>query len=131
MQNTAIFYDIENLLKGYNDPQTVAKNISLKETINQIKAVEIVGGIGIQRAYANWSDYRLKTIAQEVSKLGIEPIQLFGLSWNQKKNAADIQLAVDVIDLVYVRPWFDVFVIVSGDGGFSALGKSYMNAEEK
>jgi hypothetical protein len=62
-------------------------------------------------------------MAQEIGELGIEPIQIFGLSRNQKKNAADIQLAVDAIDLAYMRPWLDVFVIVSGDGGFSALAK--------
>jgi uncharacterized LabA/DUF88 family protein len=123
MQNTAIFYDIENLIKGYNQSQIVANNISLRDILAKIRQAHLISEIGIQRAYANWSDHRLTVMAKEISELGIEPIQIFGLSRNQKKNAADIQLAVDAIDLAYIRPWFDVFVIVSGDGGFSALGK--------
>jgi hypothetical protein len=55
--------------------------------------------------------------------MGIDPIQIFGFSRHQKKNAADIQLAVDAVDLAYVRPGIEVFVIVSGDGGFSCLAK--------
>lgn len=123
MQNTVILYDLENLIKGYNNAQTIVQKVSLKNILESIKKIEGVGDIAIQRAYANWSDYRLRVMAQEISELGIEPIQIFGFSRNQKKNAADIQLAVDAVDLSYVRPWLNVFVIVSGDGGFSALAK--------
>lgn len=123
IQNTAIFYDIENLIGGYSDPESIVKEISLKDILHKIHGIEFVGGIGIQRAYANWSDPRLKAMGNEINQLGIEPIQVFGLSKNQKKNAADIQLAVDAVDLAYIRPWLDVFVIISGDGGFSALAK--------
>jgi uncharacterized LabA/DUF88 family protein len=123
MHNVAIFYDIENLVKGYNQSQMLTNDISLKGIFNRIKEIGQVNDIAIQRAYANWSDPRLSIMTREINELGIDPIQIFGLSRNQKKNAADIQLAVDAIDLAYTRPWLDVFVIVSGDGGFSALAK--------
>ncbi|MDJ0580641.1 NYN domain-containing protein [Crocosphaera sp.] len=131
MQNTAIFYDIENLIYGYKQAEIMASNVSLKEILEKIKSSNLINGIGVQRAYANWSDSRLNVMAKEISELGIEPIQIFGLSRNQKKNAADIQLAVDAIDLAYVRPWLDLFVIVSGDGGFSALGKKLHECGKK
>ena len=121
--NTAIFYDIENLLKGYNFSSQMIANLSLKEILNSIDQKEKLSQIAVQRAYANWSDPRLAIMRGEINELGIDPIQVFGFSREQKKNAADIQLAIDAIDLAHVRPSLEVFVIISGDGGFAALAK--------
>ncbi len=121
--NTAIFYDVENLLKGYNlEPKCFSK-ISLRNIFQEIVKIPQVGRVLVQKAYANWSDSRLSFMKKEINELGIEPVQVFGFSYYQKKNAADIQLAVDAIDLAYVRKNIDVFVIVSGDGGFSAVAR--------
>jgi len=121
--NTAIFYDIENLLKGYSFSQQMADHLSLQEILEAIKQTGHLSQISVQRAYANWSDPRLAIMRGEINELGIEPIQVFGFSRDQKKNAADIQLAIDAIDLAHVRPALEVFVIVSGDGGFASLAK--------
>src|SRR5271166_549839 len=121
--NTAIFYDIENLLKGYSFSQQMVANLSLKEILEDIKQTKRLGRIAVQRAYANWSDSRLAILRWQINELGIEPIQVFGFSRDQKKNAADIQLAIDAIDLAHVRGSLEVFVIVSGDGGFASLAK--------
>ncbi|QLE54844.1 NYN domain-containing protein [Nostoc sp. TCL26-01] len=121
--NTVIFYDIENLLKGYSFSQQMIANLSLEEILESIRKTEKLGQIAVQRAYANWSDSRLSVMRGEINELGIDPIQVFGFSREQKKNAADIQLAIDAIDLAHVRPSLEVFVIVSGDGGFAALAK--------
>ncbi len=40
-----------------------------------------------------------------------------------KKNAADIQLVVDTMDITIRFPHIEVYVIVSGDGGFASLAK--------
>jgi len=121
--NTAIFYDVENLLKGYSFSQQMVANLSLREIVKQIKEKTQLDQIAVQRAYANWSDPRLAIMRGEINELGIEPIQVFGFSRDQKKNAADIQLAIDAVDLAHVRPALEVFVIVSGDGGFACLAK--------
>lgn len=121
--NTAFFYDIENLLKGYDFSNQMLLNFSLEEIVAAVKQTERIGQIAVQRAYANWSDSRLAIMRGEINELGIDPIQVFGFSWDQKKNAADIQLAIDAIDLAHVRPALQVFVIVSGDGGFASLAK--------
>lgn len=121
--NVAIFYDIENLLKGYNFSQDLISNLSLKEIVNLINQTNELGKIGVQRAYANWSDPRLGNLRNEINELGIDPIQVFGFSRDHKKNAADIQLAIDAIDIAHIRPTIEIYVIVSGDGGFAALAK--------
>ncbi len=121
--NTAVFYDIENLLKGYAFSAQMLSNLSLREILDSVAKTGRPSAIAIQRAYANWSDPRLSVMRGEINELGIEPVQVFGFSRDQKKNAADIQLAIDAIDLAHIRPSIEVFVIVSGDGGFASLAK--------
>jgi len=120
---TAVFFDIENLLKGYSFSQQLITNLSLEEIIDSVRNSNNLEGLAVQKAYANWSDSRLAVMRGEINELGIDPVQVFGFSREQKKNAADIQLAIDAIDLAYTRPAIDTFVIVSGDGGFAALAK--------
>jgi len=98
-------------------------NLSLKQILVAICETGRIRQIAVQRAYANWSDSRLAIMRGEINELGIDPIQVFGFSREQKKNAADIQLAIDAVDLAHLRPALKVFVIVSGDGGFASLAK--------
>ncbi|MDD2600532.1 MAG: NYN domain-containing protein [Kiritimatiellae bacterium] len=119
--NTAILYDIENLMGGYGKADMLS-SLSLKDIHNEIQKKEI-GKIAIQRAYANWSDPRLNILRGDIIELGIEPIQMFGFGRGPQKNASDIQLAIDAIDIAFTRKAVNIFIIVSGDGGFSALAK--------
>lgn len=120
---TALFYDIENLLKGDSFSHRMIMNLSLKAILESIRKAHDIDGVAVQRAYANWSDPRLAAMRGEINELGIDPVQVFGFSREQKKNAAEIQMAIDAIDLAYTRSTIDSFVIVSGDGGFAALAK--------
>ncbi|MEH2066832.1 MAG: NYN domain-containing protein [Nostoc sp.] len=116
--NTAIFYDIENLTMGRTDPNL---NFSLKKIQTDIEKVCLVNKIAIQCAYADWSDTRLRLLKNDIQELGIETVQIF--DYSHKRNAADIQLAIDVMELAQSRSILEVFVIVSGDGAFAALAK--------
>ncbi|AVH67353.1 MULTISPECIES: NYN domain-containing protein [unclassified Nostoc] len=116
--NTAIFYDIENLTMGRSNPNL---NFSLKQIQTNLENTNIVNKIAIQCAYADWSDSRLRLLKNEIQELGIEAIQIF--DYSHKRNAADMQLAIDVMELAQSRPTLQVFVIVSGDGAFAALAK--------
>lgn len=119
--NTAILYDIENLIGGYGKADMLA-NLSLKDIFDEILKKD-TGKIAIQRAYANWSDPRLNILRGDIVELGIEPIQMFGFGKGSQKNASDIQLAIDAIDIAFTKEAIEVFIIVSGDGGFSSLAK--------
>ena len=123
MSRGAVFYDIENLLQGYGVSAKSLSDLSLRDILDSVTATGRVSDISVQRAYANWSDSRLGVMRGEINELGIEPIQVFGFSRFTTKNAADIQLAIDAIDLALARPFIDVFVIVSGDGGFASVAK--------
>ena len=119
--NTAILYDIENLIGGYARTDLLSA-LSLKDIYNAI-AEKQTGGKAIQRAYANWSDPRLNILRGDIIELGIEPVQMFGFGRGAQKDVSDIQLAIDAVEIAFTKPAIEVFVIVSGDGGFSSLAK--------
>lgn len=116
--NTVILYDIENLTMGNREPNF---NFSLRSIINQIEEINAVDKIALQRAYADWSNHRLRAIRADIQRLGIEPVQIFGFSC--QRNAADIQLTIDAIELAHNKNLLQIFVIISGDGAFASLAK--------
>lgn len=119
--NTAVFYDIENLIGGYGmSHMELLLNLSLKQ-INQLIQEKGQGKICIKRGYADWSNARLCQLKSEIVELGIEPRQLFGFGKGCLKNASDIHLVIDVMEILFSKPDIEYFVIVSGDGGFSPL----------
>ena len=120
MKNIAILYDIENLVGGYN--LKYLSEISLKNILKKLKEKNI-GDIAIQKAYADWSNSQLSSFKWEIADLGIEPIQMYGFSKGSMKNASDIQLVIDAMEILHTKSFIDTFVIVSGDGGFSSLVK--------
>jgi len=67
----------------------------------------------------------IKRYLCEINELGIDPIQIYGFGFFKgiEKNAADIQLTIDAVELALTRPTIKVFVIIFGDGGFTALVK--------
>jgi hypothetical protein len=56
-----------------------------------------------------------------MAEQAIEPRQVFAFGQQQRRNAADVELVIDVLDLAYTRPGVTTMVVVSGDGGFGTL----------
>ena len=119
-KNVAIFYDIENLVGGYS--LKYLSEISLKNILLELNKMGF-DNIAIQKAYADWSNIALNSIKWDISELGIDPIQMYGFSKAMTKNASDIQLVIDVMEVLHTKDFIDTFVIVSGDGGFASLAK--------
>jgi uncharacterized protein (TIGR00288 family) len=77
------------------------------------------GRVVVRRAYADWnlfSDDRQKMIAQRIELIEIP--QRTGIV---RKNAADIKLAVDAMELAFERDYVTTFVVASGDSDFTPL----------
>lgn len=121
-----MFIDMENLFGGYRG---TVSGVPIKAMLKQIRDFgaerSLIEEVATLRAYANWSDSRLATYRRELLDTAVEPVQVFGFggdgSGSQVKNAADIELVVDALEFAYGSPEVDVFVIVSGDGGFVPL----------
>jgi len=107
----AIFYDVENL-------QTLE---NCENAINEVKKI-IQNQSSLQFAYAEWgrfgNEYR-----QLFINYGIVQKQVInGVGYhNNIKNAADIALSIDAIELIIKNPAIDHIVLVSGDGGYISL----------
>jgi uncharacterized protein (TIGR00288 family) len=92
------------------------ENVGLGSIHSLFDQLSDLGRMIVKRAYADWSKAPLRD-RQQMLELGIEPKQYFGGSG---KNAADICLAVDAVDLLHISP-LDTFVIVSSDTDFVPL----------
>ena len=93
------------------------ENVGLGSVEWLFDQVSNLGRILVRRAYADWSKGGGQR--DQLLTLGIEPIHVFQAS-SSGKNASDIRLVMDAIDLLFSSP-VDTFVIVSGDADFLPL----------
>lgn len=111
----ALFLDYENLAIGARD--------SLGGMAFDVRpiadALAIRGRVVVRRAYADWSyfDEDRRMLTRSHVEL-IEMPQRMGAS---RKNAADIKMAVDAVELAFVRDYVSTFVVCTGDSDFTPL----------
>jgi hypothetical protein len=72
----------------------------------------------VQRAYADWRRYPQYIVPLAESSIDMIMAPAYG---SAKKNATDIRLAIDALELVFVRPEIGTFILLSGDSDFSSL----------
>ena len=105
--------DFENIAIGIEEAEYGTFELDLI----QRRLVE-KGKILFKRAYANWDRHaKYRKSFHEAS------IELFDIPKHtmRGKNAADIQMVVDAMELCYAKAHIDVFVLASGDSDFSPL----------
>ncbi len=76
------------------------------------------GVANVRRAYGDWKSVRLKGWEATLHEYAIRPIQQF--AYSKGKNASDMAIVVDAMDLLYARN-LDAFAIVSSDADFTPL----------
>ncbi|MER7165337.1 PIN domain-containing protein [Micromonospora sp. NPDC000207] len=111
----ALFLDYENLALGARDHHG-GRPFDFRPIAD---ALAERGRVVVRRAYADWSyfdeDRRMLT-RSHVELLEIP--QRMGAS---RKNAADIKMAVDAVELAFERDYISTFVICTGDSDFTPL----------
>jgi uncharacterized protein (TIGR00288 family) len=114
-ERIALFLDYENLAIGARDVLPGAPF----EFRPIADALAERGRVVVRRAYADWSNFEQdrRTLTRHHVEL-IEIPQRMGLV---RKNAADIKLAVDAIELCFERSYITTFVIGTGDSDFTPL----------
>jgi uncharacterized LabA/DUF88 family protein len=78
----------------------------------------IKGKVAVQRAYADWRRYPQYVVPLAESSIDMIWAPAYGSS---KKNATDIRLAVDAMELVFTRPEIGTYILLSGDSDFASL----------
>ena len=84
-----------------------------------VEAVNTYGVMTIRRVYGNWSLTHLNGWKDVLHTYALEPIQQF--SYVPGKNATDIALVIDAMDILYRETDVDGFCIVSSDSDFTPL----------
>ncbi|HLV56970.1 MAG TPA: NYN domain-containing protein [Actinotalea caeni] len=110
----ALFLDYENLALGARDH--LGASFDLRPIAD---ALAERGRVVARRAYADWSyfdeDRRMLTRAH------VELIEMPQRMGASRKNAADIKMAVDAIELAFSRDYVSTFAICTGDSDFTPL----------
>ena len=112
-ERIALFLDFENLALGARDRGERLDMAVIMEALSER------GRVVVRRAYADWnlfSEHRAGLVSERIEM--IEVPQRTGMV---RKNAADIKLAVDALELAFQRDFITTFVIASGDSDFTPL----------
>jgi uncharacterized protein (TIGR00288 family) len=109
--NAALLIDFDNVTLG------IQKDLT-KELRTLLNSDIIKGKVAVQRAYADWRRYPQYIVPLSESSIDLIFAPAFGSS---KKNATDIRLAIDAVELVFTRPEIGTFILLSGDSDFSTM----------
>ncbi len=109
--NAALLIDFDNVTLGMRSD--LAKE--LKRLLN---SDIIKGKVTVQRAYADWRRYPQYIVPLSEASIDLIFAPAYGSS---KKNATDIRMAIDGMELVFIRPEIGTFILLTGDSDFSSL----------
>ena len=109
-----LFIDYENLAIGAREDLGIAFDFG-----PIADALAERGRVVVRRAYADWS--RFEKDRQMLTTNHVELIEIPQKKGMVRKNAADIKMAVDAVELAFEREYVTTFVICTGDSDFSPL----------
>ncbi|MHA7134404.1 NYN domain-containing protein [Oerskovia turbata] len=114
-ERLAVFLDYDNLALGARE-HLGGMTFDFKPIADALAAR---GRVVVRRAYADWSyfDEDRRALTRHQVEL-IEMPQRMGAS---RKNAADIKMVVDAIEMAFEREYISTFVMCTGDSDFSPL----------
>ena len=95
-----------------------ADNVSHAAISTIVAELSKYGTANIRRAYGDWTNALLKGWKDKLHEFAIRPIQQF--SYSTGKNATDIALVIDAMELLYTQD-LDAFCLVSSDADFTPL----------
>ncbi|HUR91043.1 MAG TPA: NYN domain-containing protein, partial [Gemmatimonadaceae bacterium] len=109
--NAALLIDFDNVTMGIRS--------ELQKELHTLLSSDIIKGkVAVRRAYADWRRYPQYIVPLTESSIDLIFAPAYGSS---KKNATDIRLAIDALELVFTRPEIGTFILLSGDSDFSSL----------
>ena len=95
-----------------------ADNTQISKLEDVFHEISTRGRIVVKRAYGNWHKPTLKNWGEIIKRLAIKAEQQ--LDYVSGKNATDMALVIDTIELLYTN-LYDAFVIVSSDSDYTPL----------
>lgn len=109
----AVFIDFDNIEIGVKS--TLQREFDVSIVLEGLKER---GEIITKIAYANWG--KLENSTRQLSEYAVQMVQR-DPSPRGDKNGADINLALDALELAFTHDHINAFAIISGDSDFIAL----------
>lgn len=113
-ERIGLFIDYENLAIGARDD--LGMQFEFKPIAD---ALAERGRVVVRRGYADWSSFQ--DDRRMLADNQVELIEIPQRRGRVRKNAADIKMAVDAIELAFERDYVTVFVVCTGDSDFTPL----------
>jgi uncharacterized LabA/DUF88 family protein len=121
--NIAVFIDFDNI------------EIGVKTTLNEhfdigtiLEALKERGEVVTKIAYADWT--RAGEYSRNLTQHAIRLVQR-NLTPGGDKNGADINLALDALEMAFTHPHINAYVIVGGDSDFLSLVEKLKQYDKK
>ncbi len=114
-ERIALFLDYENLAIGAEE-QLHLDHLDFRPIAD---ALAERGRVVVRRAYADWS--RFDEDRRMLTRHHVELIEIPQRMGSVRKNAADIKMAVDAIELCFEREYITTYVLGTGDSDFTPL----------
>jgi len=121
--NIAVFIDFDNI------------EIGVKSTLNEhfdvgtiLDAIKERGEVTTKIAYADWT--RAGEYSRALTQHAIRLVQR-NLTPGGDKNGADINLALDALEMAFTHPHINAYVIVGGDSDFLSLVEKLKQYDKK
>ena len=111
--NIAVFVDYDNIELGLRS--TLQRQFDVSLPLNALKER---GDLVAKFAYANWGRQELAT--RQMAESAVQMVQRVP-SPRGDKNGADINLALDALEMAFTHNHVNAFAIVSGDSDFIPL----------
>ncbi len=109
--NAALLVDFDNVTMGMRS--------DLSKELKTLLGSDIIKGkVTVQRAYADWRRYPQYIVPLSEASIDLIFAPAYGSS---KKNATDIRMAIDGMELVFTRPEIGTYILLTGDSDFSSL----------
>ena len=102
--NIAMFIDCDNVSSKYIE--------SIFDDLSQY------GTVNIRRAYGDWKDKQLYGWENILQDYNIKPIQQF--AYTKGKNATDIAMIIDIMDILYTKE-LEAVVLITSDSDFTPI----------
>jgi uncharacterized protein (TIGR00288 family) len=109
--HAALLIDFDNVTMGMRSDLS-------KELKTLLDSDVIKGKVSVQRAYADWRRYPQYIVPLSEASVDLIFAPAYG---SNKKNATDIRMAIDALELVFIRPEIGTFILLTGDSDFSSL----------
>jgi uncharacterized protein (TIGR00288 family) len=93
-------------------------NISYHAIEGILNELSKYGIVNIRQAYGNWTKENLKNWESKLLEFAIKPIQQF--DYTKNKNATDILMTIDAIDLLHTKK-IDAFAFATSDSDFTPV----------